>query len=245
MREEINLTTLFVLIAKSIKSNFLFIVVLLLVGGSTGMGFYFFKSPVYKSEAVFESSLLSLSEIKTLIIQFNESLRNGEQNENYSNWINIDYKTPEDVPSPIVRGDEFKKNYITLKLTSDSKAIFESAALEIESYFSNTPSIQSFQKTSTKALTDYSNRLQKRIDNDDKLLEGKSAYSIQEFNLESNVVLDELTYVNLALEDLSIFKVVKPFYTPIERSESKLLYILIGGIVFLLVGIVVKAIWNA
>jgi hypothetical protein len=245
MKEEINLTTLFVVIAKSVKSHFLFLAILLIVGGIIGLGSYSVKTPSYTSEAVFESSLLSPSEIKDLVSQLNESIRNGIVDEGYNNWVKIEYVKPE-VSSPYTsRGNEFQKNYITLKLTSNSTETFSNAANQIEAYFKSIPTIEKQKLNTTQVLSSYSARLKSKLENNDQLSSEISSMTIQEFKLRSDFVLDELAYIDLTLSELSIFSTVKPFYTPVSQNKSPILFILVGGILVLAIGIVVKAIWNA
>ncbi len=245
MKEEINLTTLFIVIAKSIKSHFLFLAILLVIGGGLGIGYYSVKTPSYTSEAVFESSLLSPSEIKDLVNQLNESIRHGVVDDVYNNWTKIEYVKPE-VSSPYTsRGNEFQKNYITLKLTSNSTETYSKAANQIEAYFNSIPTIEKQKLNTTQVLSNYSDRLKSKSEDSDQLSSDISSMTIQEFKLRSDFILDELAYIDLTLNELSVFSTVKPFYTPTSQDESPILFILIGGILVLVTGIVIKAVWNA
>lgn len=238
MTEEINLSTLFVEAAKYLKKNLLLLIALMAVGSVIGYAYFLIKTPVFQSEAVFQSSLLKPQDVDNIIGHLNNSIKYGSRDTQFTDWIKLEMEQPENSSNK----SEFSKNYLTIRLTSQNQEAFTNASKTLEDHFSNITELKKLEANSSEILNDYSKRLKQQLNK--KYNSENSSLTIQELKLEQNSRLDELAFVDLTVKELSILSVVEPFYTPKGRHENFILFVLVGAILTTIIGIAVKAIWS-
>jgi uncharacterized protein involved in exopolysaccharide biosynthesis len=162
--EEINISALIKLLGQGIKKHFILILIATFCGAFLGYTIYSFKTPVYKTSAIFQSTLLHPFEVQSIINQLNEQLKNSSSEFQSINFCrNIEIISPSNIKPPEDDLEQSKKRFITIEVETVNPEVSPKIANELVSYFkSNSKLIEKFENNKA-VLTKHISRLEKKL----------------------------------------------------------------------------------
>jgi chaperonin cofactor prefoldin len=228
--EEINISSLLKLIAKGIKNHFLLILIAGICGAIIGYAVYSFKTPIYKTSAIFQSTLLHPFEVQSTVKQLNDELNNSSTKFEALNFCKrIEIIAPSNIKPAEDNLEINKKHFITIEVETVNPEVSNKMGDELVSYFKSNSKLREILESRKAVLTKHISRLENKLS--DKTRNNLKNVTIQEMSQSEKSLYTELAEVELALSEISILKEIKSFYTPTNRVSSPSLFIIIGALV--------------
>lgn len=240
MREEINLSTLFVLIGQSIKKNILLYSVSIVLGGLIGLLLFSFKAPSYKSSAIFQTTLFHPYEVQTIINALNQNIKNSKDLSKYKSLIycnKIEVTSPNNVQISTEKlAFEKSRTFVSIEIETNKPELANEFGKDLELFFNSNTQFNTVLTNEKTVLEKTIKRLEQKINQ--TYSDFKNNLSIQEVNNSEKSLFNELAQAELALSELLIFKEVQPFYLPINPEIGKISLMTLCAILTLIVVII-------
>ncbi|KAB1065712.1 GumC domain-containing protein [Salibacter halophilus] len=237
--EEINISSLLKFIAKTIKSHFLLILIAGISGAIIGYSFYSFKTPVYKTSAIFQSTLLHPFEVQSTVNQLNDQLKNSSSEfQSLKFCRNIEIIAPSNIKPEEDDFEKSKMHFITIAIETVNPEASYKMSNELVSIFKDNSKLSEMFESRKAVLTRHISRLEKKLSDESR--NNLNNVTIQNLSQSEKSLFTELAEVELALSELSILKEIKPFYTPTNRVSSPSLFIIIGALGVIILTFIVR-----
>lgn len=218
------------------------------MGGAIGYLFYNTKTPVYRSSALFQTTLLQPYEVESIIQELNKTIKNKNLSDDYKNLRasqNIIIANPKNISTPRSQSEYEVMNrlLITVEIESTVQDKFPNMGVELANFFNDNTELQRLAENK-KEVTE---KLVSRIEGKLKRIEesGMENVSIQEMSVAQESIYSELSRAELALKELTIFEEIKPFYTPKHRSGNMLYYVFVGAVLTFIFSLLVFGIYKS
>ncbi len=242
MSEEINLTTLFTLIAQAIKKQWLLVLVLFSIGAVTAFIAVSVLLPKkYISQAVLRSAYLSAADIEMNMNHVNSVLiANSVLPTNYLPYegcksFSIKSEGQNQVPEGFLA--TYHTN-VTVELETTSPSTVHDVTPAIKQYFDTNATYLEVKLKKHKALRQMVSSLE-------KVSEDLQA-SIQSTKMNSEELLfipntyNEIASAKVILDEDQIIRIVQPFSPAKEKSNNALALALVSGLLFVIAGFLIK-----
>lgn len=250
MTEEINITTLFIKAAKGIKQNLILLIILIVAGSLIGLTISSFKTTVYKSSALYKTTLLENQQLDKIITQINENLKFGNLKANNTAFAGCQLITLESTETsvhnnPISELVAPRTTFFTLSVETSQPENLDQLNRAVEDFLISNSVLKRSLEARQGSLKDLITRLESVSEDTEIDAEQMQIISIQRVMQEQYSTFQELALAKVALEDLSIIEPLQTFYIPREPINKSPYYILYGSISTLILGLIIKGIIKA
>lgn len=242
MSEEINLTTLFTLVSKTIKRHWLLVVVLFAGGVITGLLSVTYLLPKkYVSQAVFRSTYLSAADIEMNLNHINAVLLADTALPNaylpYAGCKNFSVKAEDKGNAPEEFLETFNTN-VTIELETTLPSNVYKLAPAIKLYFDTNTTYLGVKSKKHRALRDMVASLEKVTQDMEKSITAVKAEP-EELLFIPNTY-NEIASAKVILDEDHLVQIVQPFSPPKEKGNNAIALALVSGILSVILGFAIK-----
>jgi hypothetical protein len=242
MSEEINLTTLFTLVSKTIKRHWLLVLMLFAGGALSGfLSVSYLLPKKYVSQAVFRSTYLSAADIEMNMNHVNAVLLADTNLPNpyrpYAGCKNFTVKAEDKGNVPEEFLETFNTN-VTVELETTLPSNVYKLAPAIKLYFDTNATYLGVKSKKHNALRDMVASLE-QVNQD--LEKSITAYKVEpEELLFLPNTYNEIASAKVILDEDHLIQIVQPFSPPKEKSNNAIAVAMVSGILFVILGFTVK-----